>query len=387
AMIADAVHSISDFATDVIVVAFVRVSYKESDTDHRYGHGKFETFAAMLISMALLFVGLGIFLSGAKSIYNSFFSGMPLEKPSLIALFAAVASIVLKEWLFQYTIGVGKSIDNQAVIANAWHHRSDALSSIGAMLGIGGAIFFGDQWRILDPLAGMVVSVLIAWVAIKMGIPTVKELTESALPEEIENEIIDIFRKHDVNAVVVGEVLEEKVFRVEHKGKVWAEIPVDALDKDAPVYYLPKREPEYFRTFQAKKPEVPAVRDHSETLKRLLAQPTIASKAWVYEQFDSEANGRTLVGPGHGAAVVKIPDRQKAIAITTDANARYIYLDPKTGGKIAVAEAARNIVASGGEPIAVTDCLNFGSPEKPEIFWQLEQSVEGMSEACRALNT
>jgi len=192
AMIADAVHSISDFATDVIVVAFVRVSYKESDTDHRYGHGKFETFAAMLISMALLFVGLGIFLSGAKSIYNSFFSGMPLEKPSLIALFAAVASIVLKEWLFQYTIGVGKSIDNQAVIANAWHHRSDALSSIGAMLGIGGAIFFGDQWRILDPLAGMVVSVLIAWVAIKMGIPTVKELTESALPEEIENEIIDI---------------------------------------------------------------------------------------------------------------------------------------------------------------------------------------------------
>lgn len=201
-----------------------------------------------------------------------------------------------------------------------------------------------------------------------------------------ENEIIDIFRKHDVNAVVVGEVLEEKVFRVEHKGKVWAEIPVDALDKDAPVYYLPKREPEYFRTFQAKKPEVPAVRDHSETLKRLLAQPTIASKAWVYEQFDSEANGRTLVGPGHGAAVVKIPDRQKAIAITTDANARYIYLDPKTGGKIAVAEAMRNIVCAGAKPLGITDGLNYGNPTNEEVFWQMEQSIEGISEACRAFD-
>lgn len=201
-----------------------------------------------------------------------------------------------------------------------------------------------------------------------------------------ENEIIDIFRKHDVNAVVVGEVLEEKVFRVEHKGKVWAEIPVDALDKDAPVYYLPKREPEYFRTFQAKKPEVPAVRDHSETLKRLLAQPTIASKAWVYEQFDSETNGRTLVGPGHGAAVVKIPDRQKAIAITTDANARYIYLDPKTGGKIAVAEAMRNIVCAGAKPLGITDGLNYGNPTNEEVFWQMEQSIEGISEACRAFD-
>ena len=201
-----------------------------------------------------------------------------------------------------------------------------------------------------------------------------------------EDEIINIFNKHDVDAVVVGEVIEEKVFRIEHKGKVWADVPVDALDKDAPVYYMPSREPAYFAEFQAKEVEVPEVENYGETLKQLLQQPTIASKEWVYEQFDSDTNGQTVVGPGAGAAVVKIPERNKAIAITTDCNSRYIYLDPKVGGQIAVAEAMRNIVASGAKPLGITDGLNYGNPTNEEVFWQMEQSIEGISEACRVLD-
>ena len=132
---------------------------------------------------------------------------------------------------------------------------------------------------------------------------------------------------------------------------------------------------------------IPAVENYTETLKQLLQQPTIASKEWVYSQFDHHIGSNTLVSPGSDAAVVRIRGTEKAIAITTDCNARYIYLDPEVGGKIAVAEAARNVVCSGAKPLAITDGLNFGSPEKPEIFWQIEKSADGISEACRKLNS
>ena len=201
-----------------------------------------------------------------------------------------------------------------------------------------------------------------------------------------EQEIIDIFAKHDVDAVAIGEVIEEKVFRIEHEGKVWAEVPVDALDKDAPVYYLPSKEATYYKEFQQQERKVPIVENYSETLKTLLQQPTIASKEYVYNQFDSEARGNTLVGPGAGAAVVKIEGHDKAIAISTDCNSRYIYLDPEVGGKIAVAEACRNIIVSGAKPIGITDGLNYGNPTNEEVFWQMEKSIEGVSEACRLLN-
>ncbi len=191
AMLADAVHSLSDFLTDIIVIVFVGVSGKASDEDHKYGHGKFETFATLLISLALLFVGFGIGYSGIVKIKNSF-SGQAVEAPSIIALIAAIVSIISKEVLFRFTLKVGKSIENQAVIANAWHHRSDAFSSIGTMLGIGGAIFLGGRWTILDPLAGVIVSVFIIQVAFRLGLPSVKELLEAALPEETENEILRI---------------------------------------------------------------------------------------------------------------------------------------------------------------------------------------------------
>lgn len=202
-----------------------------------------------------------------------------------------------------------------------------------------------------------------------------------------EQEILDIFAKHDVDAAVIGEVIEEKTFRIKQHGEVVADIPVNILADEAPVYHLPAKEASYYQEFQAMENEVPAVDNHQEMLRKLLQQPTIASKEWAYKQYSSEAQGNTLVGPGSDAAVVKIEGTEKAIAITTDCNSRYIYLDPKVGGKIAVAEAARNLVCSGAKPLAITDGLNYGNPNDPEVFWQMEQSIDGISEACLALNT
>lgn len=199
-----------------------------------------------------------------------------------------------------------------------------------------------------------------------------------------EEEIYDIFRKHEIEAVAVGEVLEEEVFRVKHQGTVWADIPTFSLE--APENPLPSQEAAYFADFQDMGRQTMEVEDYTATLKALLQQPTIADKNWVYEQFDSESRGNTLKSPGNGTAVVKIEGKDKAIAISTDCNSRYIYLDPETGGKIAVAEAIRNIVAAGATPIGITDGLNYGNPTNPEVFWQMEKSIDGISEACRAFD-
>lgn len=195
AMVADAVHSISDFATDLIVILFVDISGKESDHNHRYGHGKFETFAALIISLVLIGVAAGIFINGVKNILYSI-QGNTLEQPGMIAFWAAIVSIVFKEVLYHYTNIVGKKLGSDAVIANAWHHRSDALSSIGTALGIAGAIFFGENWRILDPIAGLIVSLFIFKVAISIILPSVKELLESSLPPNIIEEIEEILTNH-----------------------------------------------------------------------------------------------------------------------------------------------------------------------------------------------
>lgn len=195
AMIADGIHSLSDFATDIVVIAFVNVANKGCDEEHRYGHGKYETFATLIIAVALLAVGIGIFFSGAIKIWGALHGEM-LEQPGWIALWAALISIVVKELLYQYTIVVGKRINSPAVIANGWHHRSDALSSIGTALGISGAIFLGDSWCILDPIAGVVVSIFIVKVSVDLGMPSVKELLESSLPKEIEAEIIALIRQN-----------------------------------------------------------------------------------------------------------------------------------------------------------------------------------------------
>lgn len=188
AMIADAVHSLSDLATDVIVIFFVRLSGKPEDKSHDYGHGKYETFATLLIGAALLAVAAGICIDGAGKIM-AFVQGERLERPGWIALAAALVSIAAKEALFRRTRTVGKRQGSPAVIANAWHHRSDALSSVGTAAGIGGAILLGENWRVLDPLAAVVVSIFIARVAVRLAASSIGELTEQSLPEEVEREI------------------------------------------------------------------------------------------------------------------------------------------------------------------------------------------------------
>ena len=195
AILADGIHSLSDFITDVLVLVFVGISVKDKDDDHRYGHGKFETFATLLISIALLAVGVFIVTSGVSKIIQVI-KGEVLEQPTYLALVAALVSILLKEILYRYTKRVGEEVNSSAVIANAWHHRSDAFSSIGTSLGIAGAMFLGEPWRILDPIAAVVVSFFIVKVAIELGIPCMHELLERSLPEEIEKIIIDLIESH-----------------------------------------------------------------------------------------------------------------------------------------------------------------------------------------------
>lgn len=193
AMVADAIHSLSDFVTDIIVVAFVRISGKPEDEGHDYGHGKYETLATAIIGLILFFVGIGIMFNGAKSVFDTI-NGKPLAAPSILALTVAALSILLKELLYRYTIHKAKGLNSQAMIANAWHHRSDAFSSIGTFIGIGGAICLGEQWRILDPLAAIVVSIFIMRVAVQLLKPCVDELLERSLPAETENIILEIIR-------------------------------------------------------------------------------------------------------------------------------------------------------------------------------------------------
>lgn len=195
AMIADAVHSLSDFVTDIIVFVFVRISGKPQDEGHDYGHGKFETLATAIIGVVLLFVGIGIFLNSSRSIIDVC-RGAELESPGILALVAAFVSIVLKEILYQYTVYKGKRLASKVVIANAWHHRSDAFSSIGTLVGIGGAIFLGPAWRILDPIAALVVSLFIMKVSYDLVKPCIDELLEKSLPKEVEDRIIEIILSH-----------------------------------------------------------------------------------------------------------------------------------------------------------------------------------------------
>ena len=194
AMIADAVHSLSDFITDIIVLVFVKVSAKPQDTGHDYGHGKYETLATAIIGLVLLMVGTGIFWSGLSKIL-AVSRGEEIGSPDLIALIAAVVSIVVKEILYRYSVIVGHEVQSQAVVANAWHHRSDAFSSIGTALGIAGAIFLGKDWHILDPIAAVVVSVFIVKVSIQLLIPCMNDLLEKSLPEDVEKEIITIIKE------------------------------------------------------------------------------------------------------------------------------------------------------------------------------------------------
>jgi cation diffusion facilitator family transporter len=214
AMVADAVHSLSDFVTDVIVLVFVRISGKPEDKDHEYGHAKYETLAMTIIGVALLLVAVGIVYSGLTKII-AWAQGEVLKAPGLMALWAALLSVVLKEAVYHYSMVEARKLNSQAVEANAWHHRSDALSSVGTAIGIGGAIFLGQRWAVLDPVASTVVGVLIIKVSVELLRNGIGDLMEHSLPEEVENEILQL-------AASVPGVVEPHELRTRRLGNHYA---------------------------------------------------------------------------------------------------------------------------------------------------------------------
>ena len=191
AMIADAVHSLSDFVTDIVVLIFVRISVKPQDASHDYGHGKFETIATFLVGLALMMAAVGIIVPGVQKLIL-WWNGADLAAPGWIALWAALVSIAVKELLYQMTVRKGKALNSQLMVANAWHHRSDALSSVGAAIGIGGAIWLGQRWTMLDPLASVVVGLMLIKVVWDLLKTSMNELAEGSLSEETEQEIMEI---------------------------------------------------------------------------------------------------------------------------------------------------------------------------------------------------
>lgn len=210
AMIADAVHSLSDFITDLIVLIFVHISGRPQDKSHDYGHGKYETLALTIIGIALLIVAIGIFHNGALRI-AAWWRGDELEAPGMLALWAALVSIILKELTYRYTIRNARKLDSPALEANAWHHRSDAFSSIGTAVGIGGAVLLGKRWAVLDPIASVVVGAFIVKVAVELIVQGMRDLLEHSLPDEIEDEIMqiaqaepDVIQPHDLRTRRIG---------------------------------------------------------------------------------------------------------------------------------------------------------------------------------------
>ena len=222
AMIADAVHSLSDFITDIIVLVFVGISAKPQDTSHDYGHGKFETLATLFISLALIAAAIGIIVSGAQKLV-AWLNGADLEAPGSLALWAAVISILLKEWMFRFTARKGRELESPALTANAWHHRSDALSSIGAAVGIGGAVLLGGRWTVLDPLASIVVGGMLIKVAWEIMRPSLGELTDESLPEKTESEILEVFHSFPD----ISEPHNLRTRRIGNRGAIEAHIRMD----------------------------------------------------------------------------------------------------------------------------------------------------------------
>lgn len=242
AMIADAVHSLSDFITDVVVLVFVSISAKPQDKSHDYGHGKFETIASFLIGLALVAAATGIIVSGSLKLV-AWWGGDDLAAPGWIALWAALLSILIKELLYQYTVRKGRKYNSQVVIANAWHHRSDAFSSIGTAVGIGGAIWLGQRWTVLDPLASIIVGLMLVKVAWELLKTSIGELTECSLSAETEQEIMtiiqsfaDVQEPHNLRTRRIGnriaieahvrmdgslplEIVHERATAIEHKLK------------------------------------------------------------------------------------------------------------------------------------------------------------------------
>lgn len=202
-----------------------------------------------------------------------------------------------------------------------------------------------------------------------------------------ETDVVALFERYDLDAVRIGEVTESQQYQLWHGGQLVADLPVAALTSDAPIYHKAQTEPARIAEFKAMAPYQSVINDVKRTWLDLLGQSTIADKRSLYSHYDAQVKTNTVVLPGSDAAVVRIRGTKKALAMTTDCNGRYLYLDPKVGGQVAVAEAARNIVAAGGQPLGITDCLNYGNPEKPEVFWEFDQSAQGIAAACEVFDT
>ncbi len=237
AMVADAVHSLSDLVSDAVVLVMVRISSRKTDRNHGYGHRKFETLATMAVSLILLLVGARLLAGSAIKIKDAL-EGRSPEAPGMISLWAALLSIAVKEILYQWNSREGRKLDSPAMIANAWHHRSDALSSVGSALGIGGAILLGGGWTVLDPVAGCIISIVIMVVAVKMAIPALNELTDASLPEEMERNIVRIMesvpgagcahelktRRSGPNIIIDAHIVVDPDMNVREAHKITSEI-------------------------------------------------------------------------------------------------------------------------------------------------------------------
>lgn len=201
-----------------------------------------------------------------------------------------------------------------------------------------------------------------------------------------EEKLKEIFKRWDLEASIIGKITTDNVFRVKEKGQIVAEVPIPLLTDECPIYYPPANPLDYWKNLKEPCTVLPP-KNYNESLLELLKDPNCGSKRWIYEQYDYEVQTNTVISPSQDAAVLRIKDTNKALAVTTDGNSRYVYIDPYWGGAIAVAEACRNLIVRGARPLAVTDCLNFGNPEKPEVFWQMEEAIKGMSMACDILKT
>ncbi|APX72614.1 phosphoribosylformylglycinamidine synthase subunit PurL [Companilactobacillus allii] len=220
--------------------------------------------------------------------------------------------------------------------------------------------------------------------AYEMMLSESQERMVLCIKPEFEKRVLEFFSNFNLDAVVIGKVIAEKQYKIYHEDKLVVDIPVDSLVKDVPEYDHKGIKPK--RIIESKKQFIPTIDSFKDTWLKVLSSPTIASKEYLYKTYDAQVKSNTVVKPGSDAGVIRIRGTKKAIASTNDSNSRYVYVDPYIGGQITVLEAARNIVSSGGVPVGITDCLNYGNPEDPEIFWELDQSVQGIADACEFLN-
>ena len=336
-------------------------------------HGEIKKGVARGVGNSVMYVGAP---TGRDGIHGATFASTELgEEPEKKRPAVQVGDAFMEKLLIESCL---KAIKNPGVVGIQDMGAAGLISSSCEMASKGGTGIIMNLDNVPQRETNMN--------AYEMMLSESQERMLLVVKKGCEKEIEEIFKEYELHAVTVGQVTDTGRMQIYHKGELMADVPADALAKKAPEYDKPSKEPAFFNDNKTKRTEI-SVASHQETLLKLLQTPTIAEKHWVYQQFDHMVRTNTVVPPGKGAGVIRIKGTNKALAMTIDCNGRYVQLDPFVGGQIAVAEAARNVVASGAKPLAVTDNLNFGAPENPEIFWQIEKSADGIAEACRFFGT